>query len=250
MKYDPTKHHRRSIRLKGYDYHNAGAYFVTICTKNRECVLNDPIVNAIVHDVWYALPSWFPTIELDEFIVMPNHTHFVVWNNVGTPLAGVPDMQNANDGVGTPLAGAPNSPRTEGIPLAGIPPGENVDGGKPRPYVIPKPQKINLAPALGDVVGAFKSLVFKVYLDWIEVNDSSRRAKFWQANYYEHIIRNDRELNAIRQYIRDNPLNWKMDRDNLGNLLKEKPPEKAEDYLSDIEELLKIKLNFPGHLSS
>ncbi len=233
MKYDPAKHHRRSIRLKGYDYHNAGAYFVTICTKNRECVLNDPIVNAIVHDVWYALPSWFPTIELDEFIVMPNHTHFVVWNNVGTPLAGVP-----------------NSLHTEGIPLAGIPSGENTDGDKPRPYVIPQPQKINLAPTLGDIVGAFKSLVFKVYLDWIEVNDSSRRAKFWQANYYEHVIRNDRELNAIRQYIRDNPLNWKMDRDNLGNLLKEKPPEKAEDYLSDIEELLKIKLNFSDHLSS
>lgn len=233
MKYDPTKHHRRSIRLKGYDYRNTGAYFVTICTKNRECVLNDPIVNAIVHDVWYALPSWFPTIELDEFIVMPNHTHFVVWDNVGTPLAGVP-----------------NSPHTDGIPLAGIPSGENTDGDKPRPYVIPQPQKINLAPTLGDIVGAFKSLVFKVYLDWIEVNDSSRRAKFWQANYYEHVIRNDRELNAIRQYIRDNPLNWKMDRDNLGNLLKEKPPEKAEDYLSDIEELLKIKLNFSDHLSS
>jgi len=48
MKYDPTKHHRRSIRLKGYDYRNEGAYFVTICTKNRECVLDDPIVTQII----------------------------------------------------------------------------------------------------------------------------------------------------------------------------------------------------------
>ena len=223
MKYDPTKHHRRSIRLKGYDYRNAGAYFVTICTKNRECVLDDPIVNAIIHDVWYALPSRFPTIELDEFVVMPNHTHFIVWNNVGTPLAGV---QNAD----------------VGMPLADILGAGNADGGKPRPYVIPQPQKINPAPGLGDSVGAFKSLVFKVYLDWIEVNDPSRRAKFWQRNYYEHIVRKERELNAIRQYIIDNPINWNMDRDNLDNLRKLPPPEKVEEYLQDVEEMLKIKL--------
>lgn len=142
MEYDPQKHHRRSIRLKGYDYHNPGAYFVTICTKNRECVLDDPIVNAIVHDVWYALPSWFPTIELDEFVVMPNHTHFVVWNNVGTPLAGV-----QGGGVGIPLAGVQGG--GVGMPLAGILNGGNVDGGnadggKPRPYEIPKPKKSTL----------------------------------------------------------------------------------------------------------
>ncbi len=216
MKYDPTKHHRRSIRLKGYDYHNAGAYFVTICTKNRECVLDDPIVNAIIHNVWYALPGWFPTIELDEFMVMPNHTHFVIWNNVGIPLAGIPD-----------LAGIPTVDRNSNV--------ANQDGGKPHPNGVPAPQTINMNPALGDIVGAFKSLVFKVYLDWIKANDPSRRAKFWQGNYYEHIIRNDRELNAIRQYIIDNPINWKRDRDNLENLLKLPPPEKVEDYLEDLK---------------
>src|SRR5574342_357822 len=88
MTYDPRKHHRRSIRLKGYDYHNAAAYFVTICTKNRESVLDEPIVNGIIHDVWHALPLWFPTIQLDQFVVMPNHVHFIVWI-VGTSLADV-----------------------------------------------------------------------------------------------------------------------------------------------------------------
>jgi putative transposase len=224
MKYDPAKHHRRSIRLKGYDYHNTGAYFVTICTQNRECVLDDPIVNGIINDVWQALPSWFPMIELDEFMVMPNHTHFVVWNNVGASLADV--------------LGAGNTDRNVGTLLAGVLCAQNTDGGKPRPYVIPRPQKINLAPSLGDIVGAFKSLVFKVYLDWIEINDPSRRAKFWQKNYYEHIIRNDRELNAIRQYIIDNPINWKMDRDNLENLRKLTPPEKVEEYLEDLKEFM------------
>ena len=213
MKYDPTKHHRRSIRLKGYDYHNAGAYFVTICTQNRECVLEDPIVNAIIKDVWQALPSWFPTIELDEFVIMPNHTHFVVWiTDVGTSLANVLDSDALDGG--------------------------NMDEGKPHPYKIPKPEKKNTAPALGDVVGAFKSLVFKVYLDWVEINDPSRRAKFWQHNYYEHIVRNEHELNAIRQYIIDNPMNWNLDRDNLENLRKIPPPKKVEDYLEDLKQLM------------
>ena len=228
MKYDPTKHHRRSIRLKGYDYHNAGAYFVTICTQNRECVLEDPIVNAIIKDVWQALPSWFPTIELDEFVIMPNHTHFVVWiTDVGTSLADVLDADALDADVLD--ADALDADALDG---------GNMDGGKPHPYEIPKPEKTNTAPALGDVVGAFKSLVFKVYLDWIEINDPSRRAKFWQHNYYEHIVRNEHELNAIRQYIIDNPINWKMDRDNLENLRKLPPPEKVEDYLEDLKELM------------
>jgi len=92
MKYDPTKHHRRSIRLKVYDYRNESAYFVTICVKNRECILDDPIINTIINDVWQTLPQRFPTIELDEFVVMPNHVHFLVWildGSVGMPLAGI-----------------------------------------------------------------------------------------------------------------------------------------------------------------
>ena len=113
-----------------------------------------------------------------------------------------------------------------------------MDGSKSHPYKIPKPAKINSAPALGDVVGAFKSLVFKVYLDWIKANDPTRRAKFWQENYYEHIIRNDSELNVIRQYIIDNPINWNRDRDNLENQCKLPPPQKVEDYLEDIDQLM------------
>ena len=91
MPYDPQKHHRRSIRLRGYDYSSPGAYFVTICTKERECVLDDPIIAGIIMDVWHALPGWFPTIALDEFVVMPNHVHFILWirppDDVGATLA-------------------------------------------------------------------------------------------------------------------------------------------------------------------
>jgi REP element-mobilizing transposase RayT len=176
-------------------------------------MLDDPIVNAIIQDVWLALPKWFPTVALDEFVIMPNHIHFVIWitnNPVGTPLAGVVDVKEGR-----------------GIP--------NPDGGEPRPYRIPEPQKINTSPVLGDVIGAFKSLVFKVYFGWIKANDPSRQAKFWQSNYYEYIIRNDKELNAIRQYIIDNPILWKKDRDNLQNMRKLSPPVKVGEYLEDLK---------------
>ncbi len=216
MKYDPKKHHRRSIRLKGYDYRDAGAYFVTICTKNRECVLDDPIVNGIINDVWLALPLWFPTIILDEFVIMPNHIHFILWLTDS-------DTIPITTSVGVSLADTLNVDTL------------NVDTQNgTRASLVPTAEKINLKPALGDVVGAFKSLVFKVYLDWIKIHDTSRQAKFWQGNYYEHIVRNERELNAIRQYIIDNPEKWDMDRDNPDNLKKFPPPEKVADYLQDI----------------
>ncbi len=229
MRYDPARHNRHSIRLKGYDYTVAGAYFVTICTRHRECVLDDPIVAGIITDVWIALPLWFPTIVLDEFVVMPNHVHLNVWlksagQNVGATLAVAPDTANI---VGaTRLA----------VPVPFTPHGA---GASPAPttqsdWIIPLPKLVNLTPALSDVIGAFKSLVFTVYLDWIKAHDPTRRAKFWQRNYYEHVIRNERELNAIRKYIRANPLQWKSDRDNLENIRHLPPPNGIHDYLDDI----------------
>jgi len=84
-------------------------------------------------------------------------------------------------------------------------------------------------------MGAFKSLVFTVYLDWIQTHDPTRRAKLWQRNYHEHIIRSDSELNAIRRYIQENPLRWNEDRDNPDNTRKLPPPTKVEEYLEDIQ---------------
>jgi REP element-mobilizing transposase RayT len=202
-------HQRRSIRLPGFDYSSARAYFVTLCTQNRVCLLGDPIISEIIRDAWQALPFWFPTITLDEFVIMPNHIHFVVWLGVGAGLAPVPQT----------------------IPDAS----KSGAGASPAPtWNIPICTKPNDHPALGDVVGAFKSLVFKTYLDWIRKNDLSRQAKFWQRNYYEHIVRNERELQQICFYIQQNQLNWEKDRDNpdnIGNLL---PPTTIEEYLADI----------------
>lgn len=96
-KFNPDIHHRRSIRLRHYDYASEGAYFVTICAQNREClygevfngemVLND--AGRVVESVWCALPDRFPSIELDAFVVMPNHFHgiIVICDCVGAGLA-------------------------------------------------------------------------------------------------------------------------------------------------------------------
>lgn len=86
MAYDPAVHHRRSIRLRGYDYAQAGAYFVTICTAGRACILGEIVddqialspAGEIVARVWDGLPTHYPFLELDEFVVMPNHVHGIV----------------------------------------------------------------------------------------------------------------------------------------------------------------------------
>ena len=236
MKYNRDIHQRRSIRLKGYDYTNAGAYFVTICTQHRECVLDDPVVKGIIADVWYVLPQWFPTIALDEFVVMPNHVHLIMWlqshhgdnavalvptagNDVGATLAVAHDVVARDDraDVRATLAVARDAVARD-----------DRAGARPAPT---EPDKVNLRPTLGDVIGGFKSLVFTTYLDWIEKHEPQRRAKFWQRNYYEHIVRNEHELHAIRQYIQDNPAHWELDRDNLKNIRHLPPPTKVEDYL-------------------
>jgi putative transposase len=246
MPYDPQKHHRRSIRLKGYDYSSSGAYFVTICTRGRECVLDDPVVAGIITDVWYALPGWFPTIALDEFVVMPNHVHFVLWirppDDVGATLAVAQDTvaqagaspapTGRGGDVGATLAVACTTDTALGDDNVGATLAVAQEG-ETAPWTIPEPQKVNQNPTLGDVVGAFQSLVFAAYLDWIRANDPTRRAKFRQRNYYEHIIRNKHELQAIRRYIRLNPDNWALDRDNLDNIRRFSPPKAVEDYMRE-----------------
>ncbi|HDQ44645.1 MAG TPA: transposase, partial [bacterium] len=91
MIYHPEKHHRRSIRLQGYDYTQPGAYFITLCAYNHECLFGDVIdgnvlLNALgrcVESTWFDLPRHNPHVSLDAFIVMPNHGHGIVVLNDG-----------------------------------------------------------------------------------------------------------------------------------------------------------------------
>jgi putative transposase len=204
MKYDPQKHHRRSIRLKGYDYTQAGAYFVTICAYQRlhvfgevingEMVLNE--TGKIARDEWFKTAELRPYVELfeDEFVVMPNHGHGIIW------IVGARRRRTPTDVV--------------------------EKFGKPVKGSIPT------------IVRAYKSAVTYA----VNGAQNMRGAVLWQHNYYEHIIRNDRELNNIRWYIVNNPLNWQLDRDNLQNIRKLSPPESVDEYVRDVEEMvLKLK---------
>ena len=179
--YDPDTHHRRSIRLKGYDYAQDGAYFVTVVTRDRLCLFGDVIeekmhvnrAGSMILKVWEELPKRFPTIGLDAFVVMPNHVHgiLVVRNRVGVPLVGT-----LRDG----------------------------DRATTR-----------VAPTLGEIVGAYKSITTVRYTQGVKAGMwNPFRERLWQRNYYEHVVRNESELNRAREYIAGNPALWERDREN------------------------------------
>jgi len=188
MAYDPEKHHRRSIRLKDHDYSQNGAYFVTLCSFGRECCFTQfPELAAIVDEEWRRIPERFPNAFIDDYVVMPNHFH------------GIIVIEN---GIGNQPDGGPKS----GYPKSGYPQGVSL-----RRRVIT--DRVNL----GNIIGAFKSLSVNAWLKVIKSRNINARGKFWQDNYYEHVIRNEKELNLIRTYISDNPMQWESDRENPVN---------------------------------
>jgi len=172
----PRVHHRRSIRLKGYDYSQSGAYFVTICTKDRELYFEKYRgLQEIVRQQWEELPQRFPDLTLNEFIIMPNHIHGII----------IFGADRSGKNVGATLAVAQN----------------NGAGARP-------------APTVGEIVGTFKSLCIHDWLTYIKEKKIDAVGKFWQRNYYEHVIRNEDELNRIREYIQNNPFKWHLDKEN------------------------------------
>lgn len=192
MRYNPQKHHRRSIRLKGYDYSQPGAYFVTLVAHQREALFGkmvDGVVNlnglgSLAMNEWCRLGERFENVIVDEFIVMPNHLHGVLFIQANR-------LTHSNAIVG---AGQKDTI------LPGIP-----------PLAPPLPNAPGLTPAsLGVIVGAYKSKTARL----INGLRHTPGLPVWQRNYYEHIVRDEAELNRIRQYIQNNPLQWAEDREN------------------------------------
>jgi REP element-mobilizing transposase RayT len=216
---DSTKHHRRSIRLPDYDYASPGAYFVTIVTHNRECLFANGVFRRIAEWNWMAIPRHFERVTLDAWVVMPNHIHGIIVitdekrdgedrgeaftkTRLHGELGGcLPDTILQKDGLAnaSPLQGH-ESPAVSRIydvanavttPAGGVPPG-----------------------ALGAIAGNFKSTSTR------RINGvrHERGLSIWQVNYYEHIVRNDRDLDCIRAYIAANPSRWAYDRENRSGL--------------------------------
>jgi REP element-mobilizing transposase RayT len=193
-KFDPRKHHRRSIRLRDYDYSRPGAYYVTICAYRRKCLFGEVVkgemmlnpFGEIVDAYWNAIPGHFPNVELDFFIVMPNHMHgiLVIVDPVGAgsprPISGQGNLAptNRNHATKSDRETAPIQKRT-----------------------------------LGQMMGYFK------YQSTKRINDirGTPGAHAWQRNYHEHVIRNEDDLNEIRQYILNNPARWTEDENHPDN---------------------------------
>ena len=185
----PDPRNRRSTRLKSYDYSRNGAYFITIVTQGHSLLFGDIVdddlhlndAGEMVQRCWEEMPNRFPSITMDQFVVMPNHIHGIVVIHQPAADAGPPLPQPA---VGAPLVGAQATPRVAPAPL-------------------------------GNVIGAFKSLTTLEYSRGVDSKAwPAFDRRLWQRNYYEHIIRNERELEDIREYIWNNPLAWDMDSEN------------------------------------
>ena len=197
MTCNPNIHHRRSIRLKGYDYSKAGLYFITICVQNREClfsnVVNDETIlndaGQMIVEWYYELENKYPDKICHEMVVMPNHFHCIIENTH------VADANIMDTNVGA-------SPR--GRPI--------VDDRGHTKYG-PKNQKYNAS--IGDAMDWFKTMTTNEYIRGVKNHNWKRfDKKLWQKNYWEHIIRKDGEYNRISDYIIQNPTKWLNDKFN------------------------------------
>jgi REP-associated tyrosine transposase len=181
---------RRSIRLPGYDYTQAGAYFITVCTHERQCVLGEIVngemylneIGKIVEQTWLEISKIRKLVALDVFVVMPNHFHGIIVMHdeaLWTDRTGLPNLRGARD---------QEQPR--GIQIGSV----------------------------GAIIGQFKSRVTKRAKALGIFPDSP----LWQRNYYDHIIRDEEDLSRIREYIYSNPQSWYED-DNNPTIFEKSP---------------------------
>jgi putative transposase len=210
------KHQRRSIRLKGYDYSQPGAYFVTICAHNNESIFGHVIngnmhlneFGKIVEKEWLKTFDMRKILKLDIYVIMPNHFHgiIIIADGRGTlkyaheekrqrrGTLQCADMETARC-RGTLQRAHFDISQCEGTQQC-APTGEKF--GKPVSNSIPT------------IIRLFKSATTK------QINQIRQTTgmELWQHNYYEHIIRNENELNQVREYIINNPLQWQFDKEN------------------------------------
>ena len=187
-KFDPQKHHRRSIRLQGYDYSQQGAYYVTIVAWQRECLFGE-VVNGemalskfglVAKQQWEKLPKRFPNIELGAFVVMPNQVHGIIMIIDGRGTA-----DNPNDHDGESSRRAPTHEQFQ------------------------KPVK----GSIPTIVRSYKSAVSYR----INLMRGTKDVPLWQRNYYEHVIRDEKDLQNKTDYIKANPILWDEDGENPTN---------------------------------
>ena len=193
VRYDPDRHHRRSVRLPEYDYSLGGSYFITICAHARKCLFGAVVdgemrlsaLGEIVGEEWKRSGDVRHELTMDAFVVMPNHVHGIVTITDETDAVGA---SGARPGRG---AGAIAANRA----TAG------------RPYGPPR-------KSVSAFVAGFKSSATRR----INALRGTQGALVWQRNYYEHIVRDEDDYNRIVAYIEDNPRRWADDEYNPGRM--------------------------------
>ncbi len=199
-KFDPQKHNRRSIRLPGYDYSQEGAYYVTIVTQGRECVFGEIVdgemrpneYGKIVQKWWNEIPIHFPTVELGMFVIMPNHVHGIIFMTTERRGEVISPPYNPNNNIQDAYVDETFNLGGETPPLR--------------------------KPTLGQIVAYFK---YQSTKEMNRIETDKAITKFWQRNYYEHIIRDEKDLQNKTDYINANPLLWDEDDDNPQNIQNE-----------------------------
>ncbi len=190
--YNSEIHHRRSIRLDGYDYSQTGYYFITLCTQYCQCMFGS-IDNGVMatNDVGNMIEHWwkevsckFPNVQTDLYVIMPNHFHGII-NITNTQL--------------NPIARLNTKDKLVGADLRVCPMGEHI--GSP----------LQRTP-ISKIVQWYKTMTTNEYIRNVRQNSwKPFKGTLWQRNYYEHIIRNEISLGQIREYIAKNPAQWEID---------------------------------------
>jgi REP-associated tyrosine transposase len=330
MKYDPKHHHRRSIRLREYDYSSPGGYFITVCAHNKQCLFGGIVdghmhrsqYGEIVQEEWLRSATIRKEIQLDAWVVMPNHVHGIVIitspvgahgdvphdqaprgdtsasivtraarahghalhdqaprgdtsaSTVTSPVGAhgdVPHDQAPRGNTSVSIVTSPvgahgdvphdQAPRgdtsasivTSPVGAHGDAPHDQAPRGDTSASIVTSPvgargdvphdqaprgdtsasivtraarahghAPLHNAPpqrrprSLGTFVSGFKGTV-KIRVNQLR---GTPGAPVWQHNYYEHVVRNEDELNQIREYILNNPLRWALDRENPGRVVE------------------------------
>ena len=217
MTYNPNIHHRRSIRLKGYDYSQAGAYFITICCQDRDVSTFGEIVDGkmilndygnIAYNEWGNTPNIRKNVELDVFVIMPNHLHgIIIINDIGRGELHSPNIktdQNRKGELHSPIiSGECNSPQP---PRQGFRSPSQTVGAIVRGFEGSVMRQINTYESRrGEMLSPDNEKG--------ECNSPQpSQRSIWQRDYYEHIIRTDKSYQRISDYIIENPARWEDDK--------------------------------------
>jgi REP element-mobilizing transposase RayT len=195
-RYDPEIHHRRSVRLKGYDYSSTGTYFVTICVQDRagllgriahgQIILNE--AGEMIEHWWNEMKNKYASIVIDGYMIMPNHFHGII-RIVGADLCVCPDNDT-------------NSTKDE----------QNEIVQDSQPIKCEHTGSPLRRTTISNMVQWFKTMSTNEYIRHVKHDGwPAFSGRLWQRNYYEHIIHGDRALRKIRKYITDNPKFWESD---------------------------------------